>query len=226
VPFVSWFLPSELLHFGRANSRPNDEAPPHVRPMTDVRTHDGDAASPTPDSAAGPDAAYWETMVEVARALVARLRGFENTVRRGDGDGGSDGGGGGGCGSGESGSDEKRDAAAEAAAAEAAAAAAAARILTALEEVTALVEDDEEFVAALGAAHGHGVLMRLVSHEDESVVAAAADAMCACTAACPPGRAGEIKPAESSIALSSLVYGVEYHPQTWHAISARLRCQP
>jgi hypothetical protein len=213
------------LHFGRANSRPNDEAPPHVRPMTDVRTHDGDAASPTPDSAAGPDAAYWETMVEVARALVARLRGFENTVRRGDGDGGSDGGGGGGCGSGESGSDEKRDAAAEAAAAEAAAAAAA-RILTALEEVTALVEDDEEFVAALGAAHGHGVLMRLVSHEDESVVAAAADAMCACTAACPPGRAGEIKPAESSIALSSLVYGVEYHPQTWHAISARLRCQP
>ena len=225
MPFVSWFLPSELLHFGRANSRPNDEAPPHVRPMTDVRTHDGDAASPTPDSAAGPDAAYWETMVEVARALVARLRGFENTVRRGDGDGGSDGGGGGGCGSGESGSDEKRDAAAEAAAAEAAAAAAA-RILTALEEVTALVEDDEEFVAALGAAHGHGVLMRLVSHEDESVVAAAADAMCACTAACPPGRAGEIKPAESSIALSSLVYGVEYHPQTWHAISARLRCQP
>lgn len=64
---------------------------------------------------------------------------------------------------------------------------AAADLVAALEEATASVTFDEEFVAALGVANGHDLLMRLVSHPDESVAAAAAECICACVDAVPPG---------------------------------------
>lgn len=64
---------------------------------------------------------------------------------------------------------------------------AAADLVAALEEATASVSLDEEFVAALGVANGHDLLMRLVSHPDESVAAAASDCICACVDAVPPG---------------------------------------
>ena len=64
---------------------------------------------------------------------------------------------------------------------------AAADLVAALEEATASVSLDEEFVAALGVANGHDLLMRLVSHPDESVAAAASDCVCACVDAVPPG---------------------------------------
>ena len=64
---------------------------------------------------------------------------------------------------------------------------AAGDLVAALEEATASVTFDEEFVAALGVANGHDLLMRLVSHPDESVAAAASDCICACVDAVPPG---------------------------------------
>ena len=64
---------------------------------------------------------------------------------------------------------------------------AAGDLVAALEEATASVTFDEEFVAALGVANGHDLLMRLVSHPDESVAAAASECICACVDAVPPG---------------------------------------
>ena len=62
---------------------------------------------------------------------------------------------------------------------------AAADLVAALEEATASVTFDEEFVAALGVANGHDLLMRLVSHPDESVAAAAAGASARASTPCP-----------------------------------------
>lgn len=58
-----------------------------------------------------------------------------------------------------------------------------------LGEIRTSVLKDEEFVAALGCAAGHGLITRLVGHPDDDVAAAAGDAMCACVAQCPPGSA-------------------------------------
>ena len=63
----------------------------------------------------------------------------------------------------------------------------AAELTRTLEEVTALIADDEEYVPALGAACGHDLLTRLVTHEVPEVASAAADAMEACSKHCPPG---------------------------------------
>ena len=41
----------------------------------------------------------------------------------------------------------------------------AAGLTRTLEEVTALIADDEEYIPALGAACGHDLLTRLVTHE-------------------------------------------------------------
>jgi hypothetical protein len=62
-------------------------------------------------------------------------------------------------------------------------------LVSALETVAARASEDEEFVAALGAARGHDALFRLVSHEREAVAALAADAVCACADNVPPGGA-------------------------------------
>ena len=64
----------------------------------------------------------------------------------------------------------------------------AAELTRTLEEVTALIADDEEYVPALGAACGHDLLTRLVTHEVPEVASAAADAMEACSKHCPPAR--------------------------------------
>jgi len=62
-------------------------------------------------------------------------------------------------------------------------------LVSALETVAKRASEDEEFVAALGAARGHDALFRLVSHEREAVAALAADAVCACADNVPPGGA-------------------------------------
>ena len=63
----------------------------------------------------------------------------------------------------------------------------AAELTRALEEIVALIADDEEYVPALGAACGHDLLARLVTHRVPEVASAAADAMEACARHCPPG---------------------------------------
>ena len=63
----------------------------------------------------------------------------------------------------------------------------AAELTRALEEIVALIADDEEYVPALGAARGHDLLARLVTHRVPEVASAAADAMEACARHCPPG---------------------------------------
>ena len=63
----------------------------------------------------------------------------------------------------------------------------AAELTRALEEIVALIADDEEYVPALGAARGHDLLARLVTHRVPEVASAAADAMEACAKHCPPG---------------------------------------
>ena len=100
----------------------------------------------------------WEAMVHEARLLVSKLR-HQNNNNDDDDDDDDD--------------DEKQREEV---------------LVQALEQATASVAADEEFVAALGTANGHSLLMRLTCHPHDDVSSAAADALCACVDNCPPGR--------------------------------------